>query len=60
MRSDADVVAVRSGGMPASMGRGKTGLMPAPSLGWVLPQPACLGLPVAALRCPHVVQPVQQ
>ncbi|KAI3439093.1 hypothetical protein D9Q98_001503 [Chlorella vulgaris] len=39
MRSDPDVVAVRSGGMPASMGRGKTGLMPAPSLGLV-PQPS--------------------
>ncbi|KAL4860244.1 hypothetical protein ACK3TF_000429 [Chlorella vulgaris] len=39
MRSDPDVVAVRSGGMPASMGRGKTGLMPAPSLG-LAPQPS--------------------
>lgn len=50
MRSDPDVVAVRSGGMPASMGRGKTGLMPAPSLGWVLhslPALACLSLPCA-------------
>jgi hypothetical protein len=33
MRTDPDVVAVRSGGMPSRIGRTKSGIAPAPSLG---------------------------
>ena len=54
MRSDPDVVAVRSGGMPSRLARTKTGAglaAPAPSLGCVGRGPGLLGM--LSLRCTH-------